>query len=70
MVSIPGAIPLTTPPDDIVAKAVLLELQVPAPGFVSNVTPPTHTLLAPLIAAGVGSTVTVNLAQQPEYVYV
>jgi len=70
IVSIPGVRPLTTPPGDTVAIAVLLELHVPVPEFDNNVTEPTHTLGAPVIAAGVGSTVTVNIAQQPEYVYV
>jgi len=68
IVSIPGVRPLTTPPAETVAIAVLLELHVPVPVFDNNVTAPTHTLLAPVMAAGVGSTVTVNIAQQPEYV--
>jgi len=70
MVSIPGVMPATTPPDDTVAIDGLLELHVPELEFVNNVTDPTHTLLLPPIDAGVGSTVTTNIEAHPDAIYV
>jgi len=71
MVSTPGVIPVTTPLEEpIVAIDELLELHVPVLEFVNNVTEPTHTLLLPPIAPGVGSTVTINIDRHPVAIYV
>ena len=61
IVVLPAATPVTTPVDaSTVAVAVLLEVQTPpAVALVSAVVEPTHTPVVPLIAATVGSGLTV-----------
>ena len=61
IVVLPAATPVTTPVDaSTVAVAVLLDVQTPpAVALVSAVVEPTHTPVVPLIAATVGSGLTV-----------
>lgn len=66
MVAVPALMPPTVPvPAPTVATAVLLLLHA-APADVSAVVAPTHTVSAPPIAAGAGSTVATLVATQPE----
>lgn len=63
---VPGDAPVTVPDaEPMVAIAVLLLLQAPAPSR-NTVVAPTHTLVMPLIAAGKGLTVTVVPIAHPD----
>jgi len=71
IVSTPAVTPVTTPLNDpIVATPGKLELHVPGSTSDTTATWPTQTLLGPVIACGVGSTVTTNIEEQPLAVYV
>jgi len=63
--------PVTIPPVLTVAIAVELLLHAP-PGVasVSDIEDPTHTLDAPMIKAGAGFTVILNVTKQPPIEYV
>ena len=67
MVTVPREIPPTTPVAAFtVPIAVLLLLQVPPAGVVDNVVvAPRQAILTPVIAAGVGVTVTTATELQP-----
>lgn len=66
MVAVPAATPVTVPPADIVAIAVLLLLQVPPTVVLPSVVlAPTHACSVPVMAAGIGSTVKVTVAWHP-----
>jgi hypothetical protein len=60
--------PVTTPEaEPTVATRLLLLLHVPPPGAsVSDIVPPVHTVVAPIIADGNGLTVTTVVVKQPE----
>jgi hypothetical protein len=67
MFGVPLAIPVTIPvPVPTVAIAVLLLLQLPKPvAFARFVVLPTHTVGVPVIATGIGLTVTRTVAIHP-----
>jgi len=61
IVAVPAVTPVTTPVDDTVATAVLDEVHVPPVVADANcVVEPEHTFVAPVIAATVGSALTVT----------
>lgn len=65
--AVPADAPVTTPVDrPTVATAVLLLLQVPEPGAVSVMAPPTHALPGPEMGPAPTLTVTVTDTVQPE----
>lgn len=71
MVALPADTPVTVPPLFIVAMLVLLLLQVPpAVSFASVVLLPSQTAIVPVIAPGNGSTVILDVVEQPPLVYV
>jgi hypothetical protein len=66
MTEVPAVTPLTTPPDVIVATAVLLLLHVPPLVVLLNtVVDAWHTESSPVIPAGAGLTITVVIVWQP-----
>lgn len=66
MVAVPADIPVTSPPDVIVATAELLLLQEPPVGVHDSVVvAPVHTVVVPVIAPIVPLTVTTLVAEQP-----
>ena len=67
MVTMPAAIPVTKPVlEPIVAVVIPLLVQLPpVVGSLNVVVNPTHTLLAPVLAAGFALTVTGYVVKQP-----
>jgi len=66
MTDVPADTPVTTPPAVIVATAGVALLHVPPPVASLNVVvDPSHTFNVPVIAAGIGLTVTVLVTKQP-----
>lgn len=67
MSAVPALIPVTSPVDEFtVAILVLAVLQVPpVSASESSVVYPVHTVFIPVIAPGIGFTVTVLVAKQP-----
>ena len=62
IVNTPAETPVTTPPEDTDAKAVLLLVQVPGPDTSDKVVvEPTHTKLLPVIPDGKAFTVTTSV---------
>ncbi len=60
----PAVIPDTSPP--ATEALLLLMLHVPVPVELNNVViPPSQTVAVPVITAGTGSTVRVNIFEQP-----
>jgi hypothetical protein len=63
---VPAVKPDTTPDEDIAATLAVLLLHVPpAIALVSDVVPPIHSELLPVIVAGDAFTVIVVVAMQP-----
>ena len=66
MVAVPADIPVTSPPEVMVATAELLLLQEPPVGVHDSVVvAPVHTVVVPVIAPIVPLTVTTLVAEQP-----
>ena len=67
MVVVPVAIPVTTPvPEPMVAMPAALLVQSPPPSAsVRGIVPPTHTVVGPVMAGGMGFTVTGYVAAHP-----
>ena len=62
MFGTPAATPVTTPVEPIVARPVLLLLHVPPAVTSFNVVvAPAHNVIVPVIAAGKGLTVTIDV---------
>ena len=67
IVTVPGVTPVTTPLiEPIVADGLLLVHNPPVIASLNASVPPTHTVAGPpVIAGGIGLTVTVCVAAQP-----
>lgn len=67
MMGVPAATPVTTPvTEPMLASVVLLLLQKPVPvALVNVVVNPTHTAAVPVIVAGKGLTVIVDVVKHP-----
>jgi hypothetical protein len=66
ILAVPAPMPVTTPPELMVATAPLLLFQVPDPDpSVNVVVLPAHNVDDPVIVAGAGFTVTAFVATQP-----
>lgn len=71
MVAVPAPTPVTTPLASTLAMLLLLLDHVPPPVVLLNVVVlPGHTVLPPLIAAGLASIVATLVVRQPDTVYV
>jgi hypothetical protein len=71
MVAVPEATPPTIPvPDPTVATDVLLLIQVPPDETsLNDIFDPTHTAVGPVMADGIGFTVTMAVVLQPAREY-
>lgn len=66
IIATPEVTPVTTPVPEPTKTVVLPELQVPPPTSVSAVEEPTQIVDIPLMAVGLGLTVTIAVAVQPK----